>query len=143
MDPFAAGNLFGELYMEVNGINVLEELLAVFCLLDDKGVIHIPKPKSGWIGGSVHALDSNTSMNRLSTTGLMGEPMAARWTCLLYLPWKRKYVFFKQHSSNVLMCCMDIEVLLWCCQSCCSLCLMEEMAWSTGTDVKRAFTSYG
>ena len=30
--------------MRVNGVDVLWELMAVFCLLDDKGVIHIPKP---------------------------------------------------------------------------------------------------
>ena len=37
---------------------------------------------------------------------------------------------------------MDIEVLLWSCESCCSLCLMMEITGSTGTDVKTAFTSY-
>ena len=28
------------------------------------------------------ASDSKSSMNRLTTTGLIGEPMAAPWTCL-------------------------------------------------------------
>ena len=38
--------------MWVNGINVLQELLAMFHLSDEKGVIHIPKPKPWWIVGS-------------------------------------------------------------------------------------------
>ena len=39
-----------ELYVEVKGIKVGEELLGVLCLVDDKGVIHIPKPDSGETG---------------------------------------------------------------------------------------------
>ena len=38
---------------------MLKELLALFCLLDDKSVIHIPKPKPGWIGGSADGLGFN------------------------------------------------------------------------------------
>ena len=40
------------------------------------------------------------------------------------------------------MCCMDIKILLWSCESSCSLCLVMEMAGSTDTDGKRPFTSY-
>ena len=39
-------------YMWVRGIDMLEELLGMFCLLDDKGVIHIPESQPWWIGGS-------------------------------------------------------------------------------------------
>ena len=46
------GKLCGQLNMWVNGISMLKELLAVFCLLHDKSVIHIPEPKPVWIGGS-------------------------------------------------------------------------------------------
>ena len=43
-----------ELYVRVNGVDVLEELVAVFCLLGDRGVIHIPEPQSwGGVGSSV------------------------------------------------------------------------------------------
>ena len=42
--------------MWVNGINVLEELLAMFCLLDDEGDIYIPELKPGWIGSSADGL---------------------------------------------------------------------------------------
>ena len=63
--------------MLVNGINVLEELIDMLCLLDDKGVIHIPEPKPGWTGDSADDLASISSMNRLATRGLIGETMAA------------------------------------------------------------------
>ena len=42
--------------MKANGVDVLEELMAMFCLLDDKGVIDVSKPKPGWIGGSADGL---------------------------------------------------------------------------------------
>ena len=35
---------------------MVQECLAVFWLLDDKGVINIPKPKHLWIGGSTDVL---------------------------------------------------------------------------------------
>ena len=35
---------------------MLKYLLAGFCLLDDKGVILIPRQKSGWIGVSADGL---------------------------------------------------------------------------------------
>ena len=40
-----------ELYVGIEGIKVGKELLGVFCLLDDKSVIHIPKPDPGLVGG--------------------------------------------------------------------------------------------
>ena len=36
-------SLLGELNAWVSGVDVLPELVAVFCLLDDKGVIYISK----------------------------------------------------------------------------------------------------
>ena len=36
----------------VEGIEVGEKFLGVFYLVDDKGVIHVPKPDPGDIGGS-------------------------------------------------------------------------------------------
>ena len=36
----------------VKGIKVVLKLLGVLCLVDDKGVNHIPKPDLGRIGGS-------------------------------------------------------------------------------------------
>ena len=42
--------------MGVNGIDMLKELLTAFCLLDDKGVIHISESKPGWIVGSAVGL---------------------------------------------------------------------------------------
>ena len=36
-------SLLGKLDVWGNGVNLLQKLCAVFCLLDDKGVIHIHK----------------------------------------------------------------------------------------------------
>ena len=46
-----ASSLLGELDVLVNGVNVFQELFTISCFLDDKGVIHILKPKPRWIGG--------------------------------------------------------------------------------------------
>ena len=67
--------------MRVNGINVVEKLLAMFCLLDYKGVTHIPEPRPGRLGVVLMTLDLMSSMNRLVIKGPVGEPMAAPWTC--------------------------------------------------------------
>ena len=37
-------------YGQVNTVNVFKEVLFVIFLLDDKCVIHIPEPQSGWVG---------------------------------------------------------------------------------------------
>ena len=76
--------------MWVNGIYVVEELLAMFCLLDNKDVIYIPEPKPGCIGGSADGLGFELFCEQVGYLGLMGEPMAAPWTCSKYLPLKRK-----------------------------------------------------
>ena len=41
----------GEHNVMVNGVDVLHELITVFCPFDDKGVIHILKPHTGWMKG--------------------------------------------------------------------------------------------
>ena len=54
--------------------------MAVLHLLEDKSVTHVPKPKPGWITASADGLDSNSSINRLATMGLMGESFVLSWT---------------------------------------------------------------
>ena len=44
MEPSSLGVIISELDMGVLGFDMLEELVAVFCLLDDKGIIHKPDP---------------------------------------------------------------------------------------------------
>ena len=83
--------IHGILDVNVSGINVLQELITMLSLLDDKGVIHIPKPKPRWIGDSTDGFGFYL-MNNLTLRGLMGGSMAAPWTCSEYLPWKRKYM---------------------------------------------------
>ena len=45
------GVLCCELQVRVERIKVGEKLLGVFCLVDNKGVINIPKPDPGGRGG--------------------------------------------------------------------------------------------
>ena len=60
---------------------MLLELMAVFCLLDDKGVIHIGKTTfMGW-WTELMALTSNYFHEQVATMGLMWEPIAAPCTC--------------------------------------------------------------
>ena len=44
------GIFCGELDVGVNRADVLEEMVTMFRLLDDEGVIRIPKPEPGWMG---------------------------------------------------------------------------------------------
>ena len=113
----------------------------MFCLLDDKIIIHILSQSLGRFGAELIALDSNSSMNALPVRGLMGKPIAALWTCSKYIPWKRKWVSLRQNSSKVMICWMDMEVLWESRGSCSSIFLTMEITGYTGTDVKRTLTS--
>ena len=44
MKPSSLGFLSSELDVGVLGVDMLEELVTMFCLLDDKGVTHKPEP---------------------------------------------------------------------------------------------------
>ena len=51
-------------------------------------------------------------------------------------------MWVRQNSSREVIWAMDMEVLCVSVVSCCSLCLTIWIAGCTGTDVKRALTSY-
>ena len=68
--------------MEAYGNNVHEDLVAT--QLGDKVSCTYLIQSLGVFGAELMALDSNSSMNRLAIRGLMGEPMAASWTCSNY-----------------------------------------------------------
>ena len=57
--------------------------------------------------------------------------------------WKRKYVFLKLNSSNVVTFWMDMEVLQCNCESWCNFCSIMEREESTFIDLKKASTWYG
>ena len=63
--------------MEVNRVDMVEELVTLFSLLDDEDVIHIPKAELQWIRAELTALTSNYFINRFANRGLMEEPMVA------------------------------------------------------------------
>ena len=60
---------------------------------------------------------------------------------LIILIFEEEIGFLRHNSSNVIMCCMDMEVLLCSYDSFCNFYLVMEVAGFTGTDVKRVFTS--
>ena len=70
-----------ELDVWVLVVDMLKQFLAVFCLVDDKGVIYKPEPKGGGWGKEERVFTSNSSIKMLAMRGLMGEPIAAPWTC--------------------------------------------------------------
>ena len=47
---------------------------------------------------------------------------------------------FEQNSNSVVMCCISMDVLRCNCVPCFNSCQIREMAGSTGTDVKSAYT---
>ena len=101
--------------------------------------ICLSKSLGGW-GAELTLFASNSSMNRFAIRGLIGGPMAAPWTFLRYLPWKRKLVFFGQNSSMAMMCWIDMKVMLGSRGCCNHLVLMMEIAGSTGINMKRDLT---
>ena len=46
-----------ELDVRINGVDLLEVLVNMFSLLDDRSVIHVHKPESGWIWGKADGFD--------------------------------------------------------------------------------------
>ena len=70
-----------KLYVRIEGIKVGKELLGVFCLINNKGVIHAPKQDPWGFGEVLSSLASKSSIKRLATKGLMGDPIAALCTC--------------------------------------------------------------
>ena len=75
----------------VHVVNMLQEIFFPWGVYDHKGVIHKPLPYSGriysWIDGS---LISKSSIKRLATMGLMGDPIAVHCSCSKNLPWNWK-----------------------------------------------------
>ena len=70
-----------KLYVDIEGIKVGKELLGVFCLLNNKGVVYEPKPDPRGLGEALKALTLKFSINRLAMTGLIGDPIAAPCIC--------------------------------------------------------------
>ena len=65
----------------------------------------------GGVGAVVSALVSRSSINKLATIGLMGDLIAAPFTCSNIFPWKVKYVVVRQNSKRQKIWFTDIVVL--------------------------------
>ena len=78
--PILTWFLHCELYAWILCVDVLQELLTVFCLLDDKSVINKCWPQVG-VWAVLRAFTSNSSMNMFAKRGLIAEIKAAPCTC--------------------------------------------------------------
>ena len=76
--------------MRANGVNLLEEMLAMFCLLGDKGVIHIPEPKPGWIGCVADGFGFKLFHEQVGNEGANGGTHGCTMDLLKILTLKRK-----------------------------------------------------
>ena len=50
--------------VRIVGIKVCKELLGVFCLMNKKGIIHVPAPDPGWVGEVLMGLASKSSIKQ-------------------------------------------------------------------------------
>ena len=74
----------------INSVEMLQEVVFLCPLDDDEGIIHKSLPECGGVGAVARAFISRSSINRLATMGLTGDPIAAPLTCSNIFPWKVK-----------------------------------------------------
>ena len=55
--------------------------MCVFCLVNNKSVIDKPEPDPCGLGDELRALVLKSSIRRVATTVLRGDPMAVPFTC--------------------------------------------------------------
>ena len=106
---------------------------SVFYLVDDKGAIHIPKPDPGRTWGSADCSGFIVLHEQVSYQWAHRGPHSS--TMYLFI------ILLRQNSMRMTILWTDREVLLLWCGSCCSLPQMKLTAGSTGTAVKKPFTS--
>ena len=95
----------------------------------------------GGVGAVDSALISKSSMNKMATIGLMGDPIAAPFTCSKNFPWRVKYVVLRQNSNRQEIW-FTVILVLWCrLVSSSSNFLIISIDGSIGTDVNKDSTS--
>ena len=114
--------------------------MGAFCLLDDEGVIHRPKPHPGWVvgradGSGFKVLHKQVD-NQRADGGAHGHTMYL--FIILTLEDEKGTFSIKLKDGNDVV---NGQVLLLSCGSCCSLPQMMSRAGSTRTNVNRVFMS--
>ena len=139
------GNLCCKLNMGVNKLRWVRNCWLSAAFMDDKGVIHIPRPDSWRVGAVLLALASKSSINRFASKELMGSPQLPHVpvynTYLGILTLECEEGTFRQNSRRVMILWMDREDLLLNIGSYCNLLWMMLRAGFTGTNVNKPFTS--
>ena len=121
---------------------MFQETSFVSCIDDCEGIIYKSSPETGGCGDESMDFFSKSSIKRLTTIGLIGEPIAAPSCCSYSLPWKVKYILLKQNSRRLMIWLTDMLVLCWSSPSSSNNFLMISMADCISTDVNSAFTSW-
>ena len=129
--------LLDELNVWVNGVDVLQKFVAMSCLLDDKGVIHILKPQPRWMGGWVDGHDFKLFHEKVGHSWADERSHGFPMYLFIILTLEEEKGVLRQNSNSAMMCCIDMDVLRCIWVSCSHLYVMMEIAVSAGTYVKR------
>ena len=128
-----------ELDARVLGIDILEELVAVFCLLDDKVSFTYMSHRQG-VGAELMVLLWTLPWTAWKW-GTNGGTHGCTTDLFKILTLEHEVCVLRQNSSRVMIWGMNIEVLFGSRDSCLSLCWTMVMMGSMGTEVKSALIS--
>ena len=84
----------------------------MFCLLDDKGIIHIPMSKPGRIGRSADGLGFKLLHKHIGYNGTDVGTHGCNMDLFIILTLEEQIGIFRQNSSDVVMC------VVWTWRSC-------------------------
>ena len=109
---------------------------------DHKTVMHIPLQHFWRVLSCMYGSGLKVLHVEVHPCGVIGDPIAAPWSCSKNLPWNWKYLVLTQNSSSLMIWSTVMDVLWWNSWYSSSYLLMMLMAGSVGTDVKSAEASY-
>ena len=84
-------------------------------------VLSTPKAKPWCIWGSADGLGFKLLQEPVGYNGTDRGSHSCAMDLFIIPTLEEKKVLFRQNSSNIGICCMDMEVLLWSCEFCCPL----------------------
>ena len=114
MRPILIWFLHCELYVWVLCVDMVKKVLAVFCLLDDKGVIH--KPESQAVGGSsVEGFDFKLFNEQVGKEGADGGNHGCTMDLFIILTLEEEVSIFKAELQQCDDLCEGHVGPLWKC----------------------------
>ena len=79
---------------------MVNELQAMLSLSNDKGVLHIPKPKPGWIGGRADGFGFELFHEEVNNKGAKGRTLGCMIDLFKILTWEGKVGIFRQTPAR-------------------------------------------